>query len=314
MIEDEADMPPFHAKGMTETVDAGIAVPLILRLAADRVPDASGLLAAILDDDGAELAAAAFVAQVDGWHVTAPITLRAPTAPGDYAWRALLRAEASGEPDEEAEVFAVQTMRFAVCTHVLHAVVWDMPSAVESGNRATMRVGLRCSAGCCAAGWSFTLRNDKGQVVAKGTAGATPWPGTSALHHAEVAFTAPEAEGIHLWTVEGHAPDTEQPHAAQLAEIRLRTVPAARHTLRVRAIDAQTGLPIPRAKVVVHPYRTTTGSNGEATLSLAEGDYTVFVSGKTYFAYRSQGRIDGDLSITAELYLDRDFSEADAWA
>ena len=57
-----------------------------------------------------------------------------------------------------------------------------------------------------------------------------------------------------------------------------------------------------------------TDDQGLATLNLAEGDYTVFVSGKTYFAYRTQGRIEGDLSITAELILDREFSEADAWA
>lgn len=314
MIEDEADMPPFHARGMTETVDAGSAVPLVLRLAADRVPDATGLQGAILDDDGTELAAAPFAGQADGWHVTAPITMTMPSEPGEHAWRAVLRAEAAGEQDEEAEVFAIHTLRFAVCTHTLHAVVWDVPSAVEVGHRVRLRVGLRCSAGCCTAGWSFVLRDDQGRRVAEGTVGADPWPGTTALHHAEVEIDAPRTEGVHLWTLDGRAPDDAQPHAARLADLRLRTVPAARHTLQVRAVDARTGAPVPRAKVVAHPYRTVTDDQGLATLNLAEGDYTVFVSGKTYFAYRTQGRIEGDLSITAELILDREFSEADAWA
>lgn len=314
MIEDEADMPPFHARGLPETVDAGGTVSPVLRLAADRVPDATGLVGALLDADGTELMALPFTAQAHGWHVTAPVALRVPDLPGEHAWRAVLRAEAAGEPDEAAEVFAVHTLTFTVCDHSLHAVAWDVPTAVDTGAEVRMRVGLRCSAGCCPAGWGFVLRDDHGRMVAQGTVGAAPWPGTAALHHAEVSFTAPSTEGMHAWTLEPLAPDGVAPHVPRLAEVRLRAVPPARHNLRVRAVDAATGAPVPRAKVVAHPYRAVTDDRGEAVLRVAEGEYTVFVSGKSYFAFRSQGRIDGDLDITADLHADREFSTADAWA
>lgn len=315
MIEDEADMPPFHAWGMPETVDAGCTVPLVLRLAADRVPDATGLVGAVLDAEGIELAAAPFGAQDHGWHVTAPLLLAVPADPGAQAWRAVLRAEAAGEPDEEAEVFAIHTLAFEVCTHAVQAVVWDVPATVEAGSEVTLRLGLRCSAGCCTAGWGFAVLDDRGVTVARGTADADPWPGTAALHAAAVTLTAPAGEGLHRWTVvPDPAPEGAAPHAARPCDLALRCVPAARHALRIRAVDARTGAPVPRAKVVAHPYRAQADAAGEAVLHVAPGRYTVFVSGRQYFAYRADHGIEADLTLVAELFEDRAFSDADAWA
>jgi len=49
-------------------------------------------------------------------------------------------------------------------------------------------------------------------------------------------------------------------------------------------------------------------------LRLPKGVYTVFVSGPPYFAYKTTGNLTGDLSLTAEMHVDREFSDADAWS
>ena len=46
---------------------------------------------------------------------------------------------------------------------------------------------------------------------------------------------------------------------------------------------------------------------------IPKGEYRLFVSGKKYFPFRSDGEIKTNVTIKAELAVDRELSDADIW-
>jgi hypothetical protein len=84
--------------------------------------------------------------------------------------------------------------------------------------------------------------------------------------------------------------------------------------LTVVAVDVESHAPVEGAKVVLHPYRTFTDERGVAEVRVPQGEYRLFVSGKKYFPFRSECDIEADVTIRAELALDRELSDADIWS
>jgi hypothetical protein len=64
---------------------------------------------------------------------------------------------------------------------------------------------------------------------------------------------------------------------------------------------------------VLHPYKTFTDERGVAEVRVPQGEYRVFVSGKKYFPFRSECDIKADVTLRAELFVDRELSDADIW-
>ncbi|MDT8857538.1 hypothetical protein RNZ50_21330 [Paracoccaceae bacterium Fryx2] len=258
------------------------------------------------DHQGVELARAPLVRRPDGTWQSEPCEVRGPTDPGEHLWQAAVAQDGADPCTADAA--------FTVNPHLLSVNVWDVPTAIEAGSAFGFRVGIKCPFGCTSEGLAFTVHDHDGQTVATGQVGPDPAPGTTGLHYADVALTAPPTEGRYGWTVTTPATDTGCAHAGQSATVRIQTVPAPEFTLTIEAVDAVSGAPVERAKVVAHPWRTLTDARGMAELRLPRGAYTVFVSGKQYFAYKGEGTLTQDITIRADLHLDREFTEADAWA
>lgn len=203
-------------------------------------------------------------------------------------------------------------------THATRLVVWDVPAAIECGSAFKLKVGVKCAAQCCGAGWRVAILDAQGRTLASVAAGDVPWPGTDALYCAEVELRAPETEGLHDWEArleEVAALDAESaPHAAASADFRLRTVPPPDCVVKVVAIDAASGAPVRGARVVVHPYRAVTDAQGVAEIRVPKGAYRLFVSGRDYFPFRSDGEVRADVTIHAELAADRGPSDAELWS
>jgi hypothetical protein len=202
--------------------------------------------------------------------------------------------------------------------HATRIVVWDVPPAVERGAAFRMKVGLKCAAECGAAGRGVEIRDEQGAVVGSGVVGDVPAPGTAALYYADIELRAPTAEGMHAWEARV-APvvddaSGEVTHTAASAAFQVRSVPAPDCVLTVLAVDARSKQPIPGARVVVHPYRALTNADGVAKLRVPKGEYRLFVSGRDRFPFRSDGAIDGDLTIRAELDEDLGPSDAELWS
>ena len=99
----------------------------------------------------------------------------------------------------------------AAAPGVARVVVWDVPAAIERGERFTVRIGVTGSSARPPDGGRVEVRDHEGGSRAAAALDGDPWPGTDALYHTEVALVAPEAEGLYTWeavavSVEGPEP------------------------------------------------------------------------------------------------------------
>jgi hypothetical protein len=197
-------------------------------------------------------------------------------------------------------------------THATRVVVWDVPVVVEPGAMVRVKVGVKCAAECSSAHRLVEIRDAEGSIVASGSVGAVPWPGTSSLYHTDLELRAPTVEGLHVCDVfvVAAAQESHLAHDAASTRFQIRAVRAPECRLKVVAVDARSHAPVPGAKVVVHPYHALTNAEGIAELRVPKGAYRLFVSGRDRFPFRSDGEIDADVTIQAE--LDEDFGPTDA--
>ena len=198
--------------------------------------------------------------------------------------------------------------------HETRVAVWGTPATVERGKRFAVRVGVACPSKCPSAGWVVEVRDHAGEQRGTATLGDEPWSGTDALHHAEVALVAPDAEGLHTWEAGALTDGLTVAHAAGRARFGVRVVSAPDCLVTVAAVDGESGAPVEGARVVAHPYRTVTDASGVAELRVPAGEYRLFVSGKGCIPFRFEGEVTADMSIRAELEQDRELSDADIWS
>jgi hypothetical protein len=202
--------------------------------------------------------------------------------------------------------------------HATRIVVWDVPPAIECGAAFRLKVGVKCTEDCSAAARRVEICDAAGGRLAIAAVGDTPLPGTDALHFAELELRAPPTPGAHAWQARVAAAVAEAEdrpaHAAASAAFQVRAVPAPDCVLKVFAVDARSGVPVPGARVVVHPYRAMTNPEGIAELKVPKGAYRLFVSGRDRFPFRADGEVHADTTIRAELDLDLGPSDAELWS
>ena len=202
--------------------------------------------------------------------------------------------------------------------HATRIVVWDTPSAVECGAAFKLKVGVKCAVECGAAARRVEIRDEQGNPIAAASVGDVPLAGTATLYFAELELRAPAIEGLHSW--EARVAEVVEvttgraTHTAATASVRVRAVPQPECLLPVVAVDGRSRIPIPGAKVVIHPYRALTNADGVAEFRVPKGAYRLFVSGRDRFPFRSDGEIDADVTIQAELDEDLGPSDAELWS
>jgi hypothetical protein len=176
-----------------------------------------------------------------------------------------------------------------------------VPSALVAGERFKFTVGVRCSAGCNLAGRDLSIVGRDGTPIVCATLGPTVWPGTDALYFAEVAVEAPPVAGNHQWEVRSAASTSEPPHDAGSHAFGLKVVRPPNCEVTIEAIDKEKQTPIKGARVVMHPYRATTGENGQAKLKVTDGRYDILVSATKYAPVSMVVEVTGDVVTRAEL-------------
>jgi hypothetical protein len=220
------------------------------------------------------------------------LRLAAPDAAGEHCWRVVVDGE------------VVATCDFVVEPQRTEVLVWDVPPAVEAGGRFTLRVGVKSSGGGAVAGVAVTIHDASGAEVATGCVGEAPWPGTAALHVAELSVPAPGEAGALAWEARAAASRAGPARAAGAAGFDLRVVPPPQHAVRVVVRDAETGTAVPGARVVLHPYRCGVDTAGEAVLRVAGGRYRLSVSAPRFEAASWEVEVTEDVTWTAELFAE----------
>jgi len=185
----------------------------------------------------------------------------------------------------------------AVTPHTTSVVVWDVPSAVVTGERFRITVGIKCSNECHLTNTDFGVYDDEGAQVATGTLSGERWPGTTGLNVAEIELEAPAGEGLYSWSV-------KDLHAEGSTSFGLRVVSPPECLLRVEAVDKITQTPLSGARVVMHPYKAVTDERGVAELRVAKGEYKLFVSQTRYLTIGLPVDVTADMTARAELDLE----------
>jgi hypothetical protein len=312
--------------GMDPLSDQGLrTVACSVRLTRQRVPpgapfslsadvvsadarDLRGATLALTDAEGAEVAHLALVDFDGETNRTASVQLRAPASPGACTWKlTFARQRVKDVPYAEAIV----DVAFEVVAHPIRVNVWGLPTAPIAGSTVRVHVGAKGASDASVAGRAFEIVDGAGSVVAKGTFGPDVAPGTTGLHMAEVVLPTSPEPGIERWALRVPGFDEPEPHGEAHHEFSVRTAAEPSRTVTVRAIDAGTRAPVARAEAVLHPYRSKATDGGVATVSVANGTYTLFVTAPGYEVFRTEVDVSDDLELDAELaaVVEPDLSE-----
>lgn len=277
-----------------ELVEAGGDMTFALRVSA-RGQIQGGASVLLSGADGAELARRDLWAEEDEL-VCDDIELVAPREVGDHVYRAVVLA--AGDP---RMVLAAADIPVAVSPRALEVMVWDVPSAVETGAGFAFKVGARCSCACDLGGRRVTIALGDGSGQVSATLAREPWPGTEALYFAEVELVAPQLAGEYDWLVATDGAGLEPAHAIGSTTARAKVVEAADCVVSMEVVEADGGNPIVGARVVMHPYRAATDGEGGARLRVRKGTYDVLIAAKTYSPHSMAIEVAGDLATRVEL-------------
>ena len=292
-------------------VDAGGDLTLKGQVSLSSDDDLQGQRVRIEDDDGGLVETIKLTGSDGASSQTGEVVVKAPVRPGAHVWRAVCRAQTQGSVSRED---SSTSFSFTVKPHVTRVVVWDAPATVERGKRFGIKLGVKCPSECRPEGWVVDVRDHEGKRQATATLSDAPWSGTATLYYAEVDLTAPDAEGLFSWEARAPGSGAEVPHAEGTARFGVRVVLPPECRVTVVAVDAERHTPVSGAKVVVHPYRAVTDERGVAEVRVPKGAYRLFVSGPNYVPFRRDGEITTDVTIRAELALDREISDAEIWS
>jgi PEGA domain-containing protein len=188
--------------------------------------------------------------------------------------------------------------------HTSDVLVWDVPSAIEAGERFRIKVGIKCSGECDLSNRAFEICDHEGTPTAAGTLCGERWPGTAGLYVAEVELEAPAVEGLYSWKARTAESDIDLPHAEGSVDFGVRVVRQSECLLTVAAIDTVGQTPLCGAHVVMHPYRAVTDARGVAPLRVAKGAYALFVSQTAYVTFAQRIDVTADTTVRAELQLE----------
>src|SRR5258708_12983020 len=177
--------------------------------------------------------------------------------------------------------------RCTVKAHDVQLNAWVRPSAITAGEAFRFPVGMKCSNGCKLDGGAFTVRDERGTIVAFGRLPGAIWPRSGALQYAEVRAVAPPDIGLHHWTLEFAGPSEGIAHSPGALSIHVRTVAAPDHEITIEVVDRESGAPLEGVNLIMHPYRATTDRNGLARMKVAADHYGLHASGLHPLPYRA---------------------------
>lgn len=228
---------------------------------------------------------------------TRDIVLQAPLRVGEQKWSVRFGPHASGGvPHAECTLPVCVTTK----PHATSLAVWAVPSPVVMGERFRIKVGAKSSAACELKGRKILISDPAGAVIAHGTLGETPWPGTSALYWTEVDLSAPNQEGMFWCAASFAAAELEIPHQGASSKFSVAIVRRPEHRLTVKVLEKDTNAPIEDAQVRLGPYGAATDPSGRAEVAMPKGTYDLTVWKVGYETPGKTVDIHDDITVQVE--------------
>jgi hypothetical protein len=283
-----------------DKVDAGAVMTIAGKILCTPAQALDGAALSIRDHQGAEVTRIPVDAFDGETNTTASVSLKAPKAPGRYIWSAQLIA-ATGVSSALALPPEQTRFEIVIVPHATRLMIWDVPSAVEIGQQFSVKIGLKCSSGCDMSGRRIVIRDHAGNQAGTAALTGARWLGSDDLQVAELELSAPGTEELYSWHAYALPDNADPQHSEAKTGFAVRAVALANCTVRIEAVDKKTDVPLPNMNVVMHPYRGRTDASGTADIRVAQGTYSVFVSGQGYYPVRRELEVTEDLVTRAPL-------------
>jgi len=183
--------------------------------------------------------------------------------------------------------------------HQTSLAVWDVPSPVVAGRRATLKVGITCTRGCDLTGTRIDVYDEAGQRVGGGDIASGTWPATDALYWTACDVAAPASEGEHAWDIRATVPGASHGHLTTVHRFVASGSPEHRVTLEV--IDKGSGAPVAGVELRLGRFRAATDAAGIAHVEVPGGTYDVCAWKIGYDLQSLTAPVAGDTTIRLEV-------------
>jgi hypothetical protein len=161
--------------------------------------------------------------------------------------------------------------------------IWDVPMPVAIGETFSVKTG---AAGAKAS--KIEVSDESGKVVATGTLGGEPLPGTEGLYWTTLDVPAPEKEEVKEYTVRADGASSRFAVAA---------APKPAHTLTVTIVERETKEALGGVEIRLGAFHGRTDKAGRASLRVAKGNYRLKLWRNGHIAPDRPVSIDGDVTL-----------------
>lgn len=182
----------------------------------------------------------------------------------------------------------------AAADHEASLAVWDVPSPVVAGDRATLKIGITCSRGCNLTGTRIDVYDETGALVCGTDITSGPWPETHALYWAECDVAAPATEGEHAW-------DIRASHAGAASVLRFVVSRPPEHQLTIEVVEKGSGQPVGGVELRVGRFRAATTHAGVALVHVPGGVHGVSAWKAGYELLSTTIDVAGDATVRLEV-------------
>lgn len=260
----------------------------------------------LLGSDGAPIQETCLEEDGAGRIARGEFLIRTPGKPGFYRWRVMSPKQViEGLPHEQAET----PFPFTVQPHLTSLAVWGISPNVAAHTLFRMKVGAKCiPASCSLTEAVVVIRNQNYEWLAETELSSQPFPGTLALHWAEIEVRAPRTEGVFHWEALLLEGEDHVPSSHRFSFLVSRT---PEWSVTFEVAEAFTRAPIPGAVLLLDRHQGTTDPNGIGEILVPKGRYHLTVAKDGYHSCQSVIQVEESKVMKIELSPGPSFSYSD---
>ena len=173
--------------------------------------------------------------------------------------------------------------------------VWDAALPVVAGEPFAIKVGAKAADARVLAGCHIAVSDASGAMVASGTLGDKPWPGTEALYWLALDVPAPAMPQVAAYQV--RLVDASGETEAVATEFTVVAAAKPEHSVAVSITERDTLKPLADVEVRLGPFHARTDANGRAELRVCKGDYEARLWRPAHSAAPQPLTVDGDTHL-----------------
>jgi hypothetical protein len=182
-------------------------------------------------------------------------------------------------------------------SNTISVAVWDVPMPVVTGEKFSIKVGVKSASGRAPVGGCVEVSDAAGTVVASGTLGDKPWPETEALYWAALDVPAPAKHVVAEYAVRFVPGQGDPTHDAVASRFSVTATAKPEHKLTVKVTEQATAAALEGVEIRLGSFRARTNAAGHAELQVCKGGYQLQLCRTAHIAPVKPINIEGDTSV-----------------